>query len=213
MPTWYELLKPYGIYTSKVVELSTGHSSLWVTTTIDDEYNNESEIRYTYRWSNDKQVWSEWLPLQEGVSNLFKGVDTAKLFFQYRVELMAETSEVTPAYKGIHFLFYPYELVTNVGDLKAYPKLWITKRNSGGNITLFNRTTDRKLVLKNLSKNEEVFIDTYDQIIKSSNESLGVYRYDDHNNEWLTFDVGNNLLDSEGDFDLDIRYYSPLLQD
>lgn len=213
MPTWYELLKPYGVYTSKIVELSTGHSSLWVTTTIDDEYDNENEIRYTYRWSNDKQQWSEWLPLQEGVSNLFEGVDTKKLFFQYRVELMAESKDSKPTYKGIHFLFYPYELVINVGDLKAYPKLWITKRNTKGDITLFNRTTDRKLVLKNLSRNEEVFIDTYDQIIKSSNESLGVYRYDDHNNEWLTFDVGKNLLDSKGDFDLDIRYYSPLLQD
>lgn len=215
MLTWGEILKPYGNYVSRIFDISTGYTTLWANTKLDNtlEDRNDPRLRYEYRYSDDKQTWSEWFPLLEGEANLFAGQDTKTLYFQYQVHFYSKVNEDNAKHKGIEIVFYPFEMVYNVGDLSAYPKLWFRKVNGDGDIALLNTTNEQVLRLKGLKNNEEVFIDTYDQIIKSSLEPLGVYRYDNHNNVWLTFDAGENILDSKGEFDLDIRYYSPVLQD
>ena len=213
MATWNSVVAPWGEYISKVYNVSTGHNTVFGNVEMNNTNKHDQDLRYYYRFSQDNQTWQEWLPLLEGNSNLFEGYDASIMHFQYKVIMSATQLDFTPTHKELKITFYPYELVWNVGDLKGYPKLWFTKRNKAGTIQLINTTNKQVLEFKDLKKDEEVFIDTYDEIIKSSHESTGTYRYDDHNNVWLVLEAGENLLDSKGDYDLDIRYYSPLLQD
>lgn len=213
MTSWNSVVAPWGEYISQVYNVSTGHNTVFGDVTTEYENPYDQDIRYYYRFSQDNFEWGEWLPLLEGNSNLFEGKDASVMYFQYKVIMSSTLLSESPKHTRLSVVFYPYELVWNVGDLKGYPKLWFTKRNKAGNIKLINTSNQQVLEFKNLKKDEEVFIDTYDEIIKSSHESTGTYRYDDHNNVWLVLEAGENLLDSEGDYDLDIRYYSPMLQD
>lgn len=66
--------------------------------------------------------------------------------------------------------------------------------------------TNQTLVVDNLIDNEEVFIDCQKEDIVSDRQHLGVYRYDDHNDEFLALIIGTNLLKGKGDFDMDVRH-------
>ena len=210
---WISVTSPSGAYESKRYRLDIQNDTVFAN--VEPLYKNDynQRIEYSYRYSLDGSAWTDWYPLPKGMGNLFAGQSSKTYFFQYRVVMEAKSEQMSPQLFGLRMMLYPFEHVHNNGDLNAYPKLWIKKLKDKGDITLYNVTTEQELKLKNLAENEEVFIDTYDQIIKSSNEPLGVYRYDDHNNVWLQFAPGDNYLDGMGEFSLDIRFYAPMLQD
>lgn len=73
--------------------------------------------------------------------------------------------------------------------------------------------SNQTLIMKNLIDNEEVFIDCQKEDIVSNRQHLGVYRYDDHNDEYLELAVGHNFLKGKGDFDMDMRYQYIFIQE
>lgn len=94
----------------------------------------------------------------------------------------------------------------NEGDLVISPKIWITKVNGDGSATIRNRTTGEQMTIDNLQDNEEVYIDCMNEEIVSSLEYVNVYRYENHNGNWLNFDIGDNQLEFVGDFDISMEY-------
>lgn len=99
-----------------------------------------------------------------------------------------------------------------MGDFNLKPKLWITKRNGNGSIEIINTVTNQKMQLQNLIDNEEVYIHCQKEEIVSNRQNLGVYRYDDHNDEFLDLVVGKNYIQANGDFDMHIRYQHQFIQ-
>lgn len=99
--------------------------------------------------------------------------------------------------------------IYNTGDVDIKPKMWIKKVGGDGSIQIENLTTSQVIRMDNLQNNEEVFVDFDKEEIVSSLEYLTVYRYDDHNNEWLILESnldGENRLKFTGDFDVQFEY-------
>ncbi|WP_341323359.1 phage tail domain-containing protein [Solibacillus sp. FSL H8-0523] len=96
--------------------------------------------------------------------------------------------------------------IYNEGDFVIKPKVWITKKIANGSISIINDTTDQTTTLTNLQFNEEIFIDFENEEIISSLENVNVYRYANHNNVWLEFQLDSNSLRFIGDFDIYFEY-------
>lgn len=89
----------------------------------------------------------------------------------------------------------------NMGDFDIEPILKL-KKIGDGDISIINTETNQEVSIDNLQDEEEVYIDFRKEEIVSSLEYLGVYHYDNHNDEWLvitTKETGNKIV-LEGDF-------------
>lgn len=102
-------------------------------------------------------------------------------------------------------------LFTNNGDLIVRPELWITKTVGDGDVSIINQTNSNlTLTFTGLTLNEEVYIDNENEYIESSLE--GIYRYDNHNGNFLEMLTGNNTLSVNGDCTLSWRWRNIFLQ-
>jgi phage-related protein len=100
---------------------------------------------------------------------------------------------------------------TNSGHFDLYPILRITKVGDG-DISIVNETDDGRIFeIRNLFDGEEIFVDNQKKEIVS--DITGVYRYDDHNGNWLKLIEGDNTLRTYGDCIISFEYrfnYSPV---
>ena len=91
----------------------------------------------------------------------------------------------------------------NDGDIEIYPIITV-KMYEDGSFSLENTTTDKELLVENLSSGETVEIDNENEIITT--DVTGTYRYDDHNGVFMRFDVGENDLVITGECILGLEY-------
>lgn len=211
--TWSDITQPYGVYVSKTYNISSPM----------DRYISEIETIYTnpqnqtvnffYSVSYDGAEWTSWRPFQSGSTDIFNDYGLSNLLFRYKVEMHATSEHARPYLQRVSFRLSPFLNIENLGDLEVKPKLWIKKKNGSGDISLINHFTGQTITMKNLINEEEVFLDCENEVIISSRQDLGVYRYDDHNDEWLELQVGDNYLKGTGNFDIDVRYQGKLLQE
>lgn len=213
MATWSNLLKPKGVYTSQSYPISNDLQKYIATinTQLINTYNQKIELYFSV--SYDYINWTNWKMFNTSSFNLLDDYDLNGLIFRYKIVFEAENDSKKPYFQSIDFKFDPYGNIENTGDLVLKPKLWITKRNGDGDIAIINHTTGQRIELKNLKNNEEVFIDCEDEEIVSSFQNVGIYRYDDHNDEYLELIRGENYIKYEGDFDLEARFQNILLQE
>lgn len=106
-----------------------------------------------------------------------------------------KTFSITSNQNGVH------KTIFNEGDLIARPKLKITMLDSG-NIKIINNTNNQEFIMNNLLKNEIIEADCANEYLKSSlEETLSIYRYENHNDIWLDFEAfSENKLTFIGDF-------------
>lgn len=213
MANWSSLGVPRGGYDSQsfYVSNSLDRYIATITDSINNPYNET--LNYYFRVSYDQNNWTEWKIISTSSSGFLDEFNLTGLYLQIRVSMIATNDSTKPYFKSLSFALSPFSYIDNTGDLPIKPKIWIRKKNGAGDITLINATTKQELKLKGLSNNEEVYIDCENEEIVSSNQSLGVYRYDSHNDEYLELVTSDNYLSSIGDFDLDIRYKEILLQE
>lgn len=213
MASWSSLLNPKGVYTSKSFPISNNLDRYLTTikTQVINTYNQKVELYFSV--SYDSVTWSDWVFFSESSHDLLDSYSLNGLIFRYKIVLEAENETKKPYFQSIDIKFEPFGNIENTGDLPLRPKLWITKRNGAGNIAIINHTTGQRMEFKNLRNNEELFIDCENEEIVSSFQSSGIYRYDDHNDEYLELIRGDNYIKSEGDFDLEARFANILLQE
>ena len=96
--------------------------------------------------------------------------------------------------------------IYNEGDFTIKPKAWITKKISNGSISIVNEANNQTVTLNNLQVNEEIFIDFEHEEIISSLENVNVYRYSNHNSQWLELLLDSNSIRFIGDFDIYFEY-------
>lgn len=213
MPTWSQIAEPYGEYFSETFNISN-QLDRYISTIVITKINiHDQTMDFYYSVSGDSMEWTEWKPFNEGSTEIFDNYDLSNLYFKYKVIMKSESSTKKPYLQSISFLLQPFSNNINIGDLPSYPKIWIRKVNGDGDIRLTNHMTNQTLILTEMQNEEEVFIDCDNEEIISSLQYLGVYRYDSHNDEFLELIRGDNYLKGQGDFDIDIRIQSPLLQE
>lgn len=101
----------------------------------------------------------------------------------------------------------------NSGDMTIKPRIWITKRNGAGAISIENEDSGQTASFSALNDGEQVFIDMESEDIVSDMENLGVYRYSDYNDVWLDLIESENTINCTGDFDIEIEYEMIYLAD
>jgi len=213
MPIWSEVTKPYGTYISQVFNISNNLDRYIVSINITDININNQRMDFYYSVSNDNINWTEWSPFFKQSTDFLSSHNLTQLYFRYKVIFASISPTNKPFLQLIKISFAPYVFFENIADLPLKPKLWIRKVDGDGDISITNYMTGQKMSLTALQNKEEVFIDCESEDIVSSLQSLGVYRYDNHNNEWLELDVGETYIKTTGDFDMDIRYQGKLLQE
>lgn len=213
MPSWSEITQPYGEYVSEVFNISNTLSNYVVTIDVTEINTFNQQLDFFYSVSFDNVTWTEWETFYVESTDFLNGFNLSTLYFKYKVKIGATVETEKPYLQSISLTFEPFLLFENLGDTALKPKLWIRKKNVFGSITLINHMTGLELTLSNLENNEEVYIDCENEEIISSLQFLGVYRYDNHNDEWLELNRGETYLKGHGDFDMDIRYQNIILQD
>lgn len=213
MSTWKSIFKLSGSYESPVYKVGNNLNS-YLSTIKEQAINpHNQELRYYFSVSFGDGQWTEWKEFFTHTQDLLDGYSLEGLLFKYKVALKSVSEAKKPYLQKLSIDLSPFANYKNLGDLPVKPKIWITKKNSSGTIKLINETTEQELIIKNLNKNEQVFIDCENEDIVSSAQNSGVYRYDDHNDEFLELAVGDNFIRAEGDLDFDIKFKYILLQD
>lgn len=97
-------------------------------------------------------------------------------------------------------------VIYNDGDMSVKPKARITYHGTDGNLTITNSENNQTITFNNLQNEEEIFIDFKEETIVSSLQYLNVYRYENHNDEWLEFIEGENEIAVVGDCTIQLEY-------
>lgn len=213
MPSWSQVTKPYGEYTSEVFNISNNLSRYIIKVETTEINIHNEKLEYYFSISYDNINWTSWERFYEQSSDFLNPYNLSNIYFKYKVVMGSSSTSTKPFLQSISLTLEPYFLVSNGGDLTIKPKMWFTKTISAGTIQLFNHYTGQKIEFKDLQIGEEVYVDFDEEDIISSLQSLGVYRYDNHNNEWLYLPYGENYLRGYGNFNMDIRYQFKLLQE
>lgn len=212
MANWGDLTKSLGVLESDAWNISTSYQNLTVVVdSIGDYQLNGGEIRLEYTTSHDSNTWGEWKPFYE--TNMFEidALNSEGLYFKIRITFCISENQESPELKKFSFNFKERYKIVNNGDLTCKPKIWITKKNSDGDVKLYNSKNQKPLELKNLKNKEVVFIDCDTEDVIT--DLPLTYRYDDHNDIFTELLIGKNYLHGEGDFKLDIKYQMRILQE
>lgn len=210
---WNTLLNLTGTYISKSHDISSNLSN-YVTVIQANIINTHSQlVEFYFSVSNDNSVWSDWAEMNLHNSHLLLNYDLSKLYFKYKVVMHSKNLDIKPYLQSLSISFEPCEILENLGDLPIKPKIWIRKKNGNGTIALTNVNTNQTLTIQNLINNEEIYINCEKEDIVSDRQHLGVYRYDDHNGEFLELPLGVSILKGFGDFDMDVRYQNIFIQE
>ncbi|MGG0667641.1 hypothetical protein ABE073_03840 [Lederbergia citrisecunda] len=213
MVRWKYIMLPYGEYISESFAVSSDFDRYVAAIHITGLNIHSQRMDFYYSVSNDQQEWSEWKTFNEYSEELLNDYKLYQLYFRFKIVFSSEDLSKRPYFQSISINLEPYTLAENIGDITTKPKLWLTKKNSKGDIRLVNKMTGQEVIFKDIHLNEQIFMDCENEEIISSFQDSGIYRYDSHNDEWLELLVGENYLKGYGDFDLDLRYTGKLLQD
>lgn len=215
MPRWLDLYGVVAEYISDVIDVTSDFD--YLLSTISHNYvNNDGVIALDMKVSLDGgNVWTQWINVNNGsYSPLFDGNEfplyQVKIQYKVTMDISNNMGGITPEFDFFKLKLDGAYKIYNYGDMICKPLLWIKKTNGSGSIKLTNESNGMTLELKDLNNGETVFIDCENEDIATDLPLK--YRYNDHNNVYLEFMVGENLISGEGDFELDMRYQFKTLQ-
>ncbi|AHN24043.1 phage tail domain-containing protein [Lysinibacillus varians] len=212
MKKWGAVLNVKGSYISKIHSISTNAHKYFTTIAASIINIHAQQVEFYYSVSYDTVDWTNWVPINFNSTDLLDQYGLQNLSFRYKIVMSTTKEYQKPYIQAFSIDFDPCAVIENLGDFNLKPKLWITKRNGNGSIEIINTVTNQKMQLQNLIDNEEVYIHCQKEEIVSNRQNLGVYRYDDHNDEFLDLVVGKNYIQANGDFDMHIRYQHQFIQ-
>ncbi|QJI52485.1 tail protein [Psychrobacillus phage Perkons] len=213
MPTWSEVTLPYGEYISEVFNISNVLDRYIINIETEEINIHDQKMNFYFSVSNDMVNWSEWKMFYKQSTDFLNEYKLFQLYFRYKIIISSDDFDKRPYLQSIKMSLEPYTLFENFGDLSLKPKLWITKRNGSGDVKLLNHMTGQEMKFTGLLNNEEIYVDCENEDIISSFQNSGIYRFDNHNDEWVEMNYGETYIKGCGDFDLNIRYQGKLLQD
>lgn len=101
--------------------------------------------------------------------------------------------------------------LNNDGDTDIYPEIWIKKLTGNGDVKIVNMNYGGEdFILTGIIKDETVYIDNENKHIESY--TVGVYRYNNFNGNYLKLLRGSNPITVYGDCEIQFRYQTRILQ-
>jgi len=215
MNRWIDLYNLKATFESDSIKLDSMYDFYITKITPIYEANDGLVKVYIKTSFDDGLTWGEWHDIEDTFYvNEFDSGETQLNEFMMKYKVLMDMSNkydgVSPIFKGISFELTGANKIVNYGDVVCKPELWIRKTNKSGDIKIINETNNIELEIKNVNLGEEIYIDCENMDIVSSLSY--VYRYNDHNGQFLELEVGSNILHAEGDFQLDMRYEFKTLQ-
>lgn len=210
---WKDLRLPRGRLVTSPYSISNKLDKYIILIEDDIRISGKQRIEYYFQVSYDKISWSNWERIYTTSYDFLNEYKLEGLYIRFSVIFISDGRTPPPSLYSLKLTFKPFSHINNEGSLTVLPKIWIRKKNGKGDVKMINHSTNQVMEFKNLSNGEEVYVDCENEEIVSSNQSLGVYRYDDHNAEFLELIKGDNYITFEGDFDWDVRYKAKLLQE
>lgn len=209
---WIDLYNLTATYESDV-ESITSDFDFFIENISRNYIKNEGTVTLEMRVSLDDGItWEQWSDITNNHRPMFdgNGYPLTDVKFQYRVTLNVPLGKTPPVFDSFKMELLGAYKIINYGDVICKPEIWIKKKNSMGNVKITNHTNNTLMEFVNLSKDEEVYIDSEHEDIVSSIPLA--YRHNNHNGVYLELEIGENLLSGEGDFDIDMRYQFKTLQ-
>lgn len=209
---WVDLYNVMAQYESDVIDI-TSDFDFFISTIESSFKNNEGLITLEVRRSLDGGLtWSEYKDPFNFIYYDGGGFPLTQVKVQYRVtfDMSMKLGGNSPVFELFKMNLVGTYKIMNHGDLVCKPELWIKKTNGSGDIKLINETNGQTLELKNLNNGETVYIDCENEDIMTDLPLK--YRYNDHNGIFVEFEIGDNYLAGEGDFELDVRMQFKTLQ-
>lgn len=210
---WKDLRIPRGRLVTNPYSISNKLDKYIISIEDDISVSGKQKIEYYFQVSYDKNSWSNWERIYTTSYDFLNEYKLEGLYIRFSIVFISDGTNPPPLLYSLKLTFKPFSYIHNEGSLPVLPKIWIRKKNGKGDIKMINHSTNQIMEFKDLSNGEEVYVDCENEEIVSSNQSLGVYRYDDHNAEFLELIKGDNYITFEGDFDWDVRYKAKLLQE
>lgn len=201
-----------GYYVSPIYDIS-GNGDSYVEFIETDYITNNGLLDIDYKLSYDGGgTWTDWKNINN--SPLLHFFDNTQpftnLLFQYRVVMGRGTNGVTPIFRKFKLSLIEGHTIDNVGDLICKPEFWIKKTVSAGDVIIKNETNGMVMELKNLNRDETVYINCENEDIVS--DLPLTYRYKDFNNMFMELELGENIISAYGDCEIDMRYQFKILQ-
>ena len=208
MKTWKDLIKPTGTFESSSFYIGNSNKYWFMDITpIMNEFDGEIKLEYSI--SHDDLLWSEWKVLYASNGFILKSIVEDNTFFKFKVTMNMSNTYKSPTFKSMNISFRELYKINNVGDFVDKPKIWIRKTVVDGEISLYNLSTDDVMKFATMKIGEEIFVDSSEEDIISSLPLT--YRFDDHNDVFLSLVVGNNYIYGTGEFELDIKYQMEMI--
>jgi len=213
MTTWLELYGSQAVYESDVIDISSDFEYYVNDLRLNYDENDgfvKVELRITH---DDGFTWSDWVDVKSSFYHDIFYTNDIKLNhtkMQYRVVMNLLKKGISPVFRSFEIDLYGAFKINNTGDLSCLPEIWLKKTNGAGDIHLINETTGQEVVLENINNNETVYIDCYNEDIMT--DLPMTYRYDNHNEEFLELQIGENVITGYGDFEFVVRHEFRVLQ-
>ena len=94
--------------------------------------------------------------------------------------------------------------IANEGDQECFPIMYLEKIGAGNVKIINNSNNGQEFLIQNLTNGENLEIDNSKEVIET--DIPLIYRYDDHNDVWLSFVRGMNNLRVEGACKIRFKY-------
>lgn len=201
---WSEFALPRGTFTSNVFDASSIFHNYSISAVVSAVQPAGTISICELRFSEDGLNWGEWIDIVDLPMYIPDIVSTSDMKGQYRVTMATSDASFSPSFSSLTLNAEGVYQVDNIGDMPCKPEIWIKKTGSRGNVTLKNLTNNKRMILTDINANETIYLDGENELVLTD-WTTQPHRYDSHNGEFLTLDVGKNILTGEGDFEFEIK--------
>jgi len=166
--------------------------------------DNDDYMEFYYQ-EDDEPVKIYYVKYIDGIDITTNGNRQGYLTVRFRCDSPYSYSQTYSLLNDLSTIAVPTIIsITNSGDARCYPELWIEKVGNG-NISIKNLTNAGTIcTITSLLDEEIVYINNEDGTIESSLSNT--YRYDNHNGIYIELVKGINNLEVTGTCNLTWKY-------
>jgi hypothetical protein len=207
METWAELAGFKGHYISNDIPYSFAGDGAITKISWESDISTGTEIVIETSVSfNGGGSWTDWTVCVNGgsIPQIQPTTSLKSTIVKYRVTLETNSPTSSPILLSITFDISPIVILNNKGNTTCIPEIWITKIGNGDFSIVNSSDNNEEFKFTSLVDGETIYVNNERQDIQSSNPVI--YRYEDFNDNYLSFPPGMNVLKITGNATIRFRY-------
>lgn len=211
MANWKMLCNLKGVYTSSIMTIPLICDGSISKIAWESARSSGTSVIVQLTTSYDGINWAEWETCVNGSSvNLLSNntyINHTKI--KFRVILERDSTSTSPSIQGLSLSVEPVLVFNNLGDLNCQPEIWITKLGSGDFSIINTSHNNDTFSFQGLVDQEMIYVNNEQQDIETS--LVNTYRYNNFNDSYLDFPIGQNVLRVQGAAKIKFRHQYKLL--